>query len=75
MGLFSTPKCPHCGGKLTYQGGSIGIKPWRCNTCIKRNREKREEYERMEARFREQEKRIDEITRKIEENEKYHEGS
>lgn len=47
MGFFSSPKCPYCGGKLTYQGGSIGVKPWKCKNCIRRNREAREREEEL----------------------------
>lgn len=42
MSLFGPPKCPHCGSKLKFNSGSVGVPTWRCDNCIERNREKRE---------------------------------
>ncbi len=40
MGLFSLPKCPHCGGKITPTGYSFPYPQYRCKNCIKINTEK-----------------------------------
>ena len=49
MGLFSKPKCPHCGGKLTETGYSYPYPAYRCRACYKRNAEKMETDNRIKA--------------------------
>jgi tRNA(Ile2) C34 agmatinyltransferase TiaS len=52
MGLFSTPKCPHCGGKLQYTGYSWPYPEYRCPACIDRNKQARKVKE-LEKRIKE----------------------
>jgi len=59
MGWFSNPKCPHCGGELEETGYCFPYPAWRCPSCIKRNREKKE-----------QDREIHDLRRRIEELEK-----
>lgn len=43
MGLFSKPKCPHCGGVLSPTGYSFPYPALRCKACIARNTAKKEQ--------------------------------
>lgn len=47
MGLFSKPKCPHCGGPITETGYSFPFPAYRCRNCIKRNSELKELSDRI----------------------------
>lgn len=37
MGLFSNPKCPHCGVILMSTNYSFPFPQWRCKNCKKKN--------------------------------------
>jgi len=47
--LFGNPKCPHCGGTLEETGYSTYHPQWRCPACIKRNKAKNDEKQRIES--------------------------
>lgn len=53
MGLFKK-YCPQCGGILERTGYSFPFPQWRCNNCIKRNKE-----------MKLLERRIDELEKKL----------
>ena len=49
MGLFSLPKCPHCGGKTERTHASFPFPQLRCPNCIKNNMEKKQLNDRITA--------------------------
>jgi tRNA(Ile2) C34 agmatinyltransferase TiaS len=49
MGWFSNPNCPHCGSELEETGYCAPYPSWRCRTCIKANREKKEHEEELQS--------------------------
>ena len=54
MGLFSSPKCPHCGSKLRLVSRPL-IDAWRCDNCVRANtqaeelRRLKQEIERLKT--------------------------
>lgn len=58
MGLFGLPKCPHCGGKTERTGYSFPYPQLRCRNCIRNNKAKREDEDRI--------KKLEERIKKLE---------
>lgn len=47
FGLFSSPKCPRCGGRLTETNYSFPFPQLRCNNCIRNSIKEKEMHDRI----------------------------
>lgn len=47
MGLFSNPKCPQCGGKTVKTHAAFPFPQYRCNRCVRENKQKRKDEKRI----------------------------